>query len=262
VILPLDVIRFVTERTGHPLNDDEGITFGPRTRVISGITVAFTLTAEVVAAAVKAGHNCIIHHEWLTFFSAYFGDKERHDLSWPVNQKRIALLAKHELTCMRIHGSADELYIFDETARQLGLNEGIGTDGSAIYCRKVFKSPKPTFGELIDHVKRATGMPALRTTLDSPSRPVSRVGMPWGGMGLFINIAYVQGLIDAGADTLICGETDNHAFRVASESGLAVIETSHEVSEVQGLRVFAEALQAHFKLNVRFVDTPCIWKVS
>ena len=72
----------------------------------------------------------------------------------------------------------------------------------------------------------------------------------------------MQELIDLGADTFICGETDNQAFRFAEKLGIAVIETSHEVSEAPGLRVFAEMLEANSGLDVRFIDLPCIWRIS
>lgn len=259
---PLDVIQFVEQRTGHPLNDDEAITFGPRTREINGITLAWAMTPDVVQAAVEAGHNCIIHHEWLTFYSAFFGSRERHDLSWPANTGRLELLARHNLTAMRLHGSVDEICIFDATARQLKLGEPIGDDGSGIYCRKIFASPVPDFGSLINHVKKAMDMPLMRVSKDRLDRPVRRIGMPWGGMGLSINIAYLQGLIDAGVDTFIFGEADAASFRFAAESGVACIETSHEMSEELGLQEFGKMLQRQFSLPVNYIRVPPTWYIA
>jgi putative NIF3 family GTP cyclohydrolase 1 type 2 len=119
-----------------------------------------------------------------------------------------------------------------------------------------------TFGDLIAHVKAACSMPAVRTTLHSADRPVRRIGLPWGGLGLFVNVSYVQTLIDLGVDTLICGETDNYGLRFAAELDIAVMETSHEISEEQGLKLFADRLRDHFDIEVRFIETPCVWHMA
>ena len=57
--------------------------------------------------------------------------------------------------------------------------------------------------------------------------------------------------------TLICGETDNYGFRFPAERGTAMIETSHEVSEVRGLRMFAEVLGRELYTDAHFPPTAC-----
>ena len=73
-----------------------------------------------------------------------------------------------------------------------------------------------------------------------------RVGLPWGGLGLFVNVGYQQRLIEQGCDVFIAGESDNYGFRFAAECGIPMIETSHELSENDGLRRFAEMLSGGF----------------
>jgi len=112
VVRPQDIILFVEEQSGHPLNPDEGITWGPRTREISGITVCWSITPTAVEAAATAGHNCLVHHEWSTFFPQFHGTKERYEWSWPANHRRLDLLSMNDLTAMRLHGSVDQIAIF------------------------------------------------------------------------------------------------------------------------------------------------------
>lgn len=260
---PFDVIKVVEGWTGRSLNGDEYITFGSRTADLRGITVAWTVNPQVIAKAAEAGHNCIVHHESLLYpYPSHAKDQERPYLSWPINVQRLGLLAKHEITTIRIHGSADEVSIFDAFAGQLGLGRPIDDDGSGRYWTRVFASPVATFGELIEHVKRAVGMKGVRTTRHEAGRPVNRIALPWGGVGLFVNVGNVQSMLDIGVDTLICGETDNYGFRFADEVDVAVVETSHEVSEAEGLKLFAERLNAALDVDVRYVDVPCVWKVS
>jgi hypothetical protein len=51
-------------------------------------------------------------------------------------------------------------------------------------------------------------------------------------------------------------------MRFAAEAGLAVIETSHEVSENRGLARFAEMLGPALGVPTAFVDLPCAWQMA
>ncbi|OHB58778.1 MAG: hypothetical protein A2Y12_00045 [Planctomycetes bacterium GWF2_42_9] len=260
--IPKDIIKFVENSSGHPLNKDEYITFGSQDIEITGITVTWMATSKLIKSVADAGHNCIVHHEALTYpYPDFVNGNEHEYTNWPINTQRKKLLTKHGITTIRIHGSADEIYIYNAFAKQLNLITPIADDGTNIYCHKVFASPVSTFGELIEYVKTTTGMSAMRTTRHPSNRPVKRIGLPWGGMGLFINVGYMQKLLDIGVDTFICGETDNYGFRFAEEQGIAVIETSHEISEAVGLRNFAEKLKEFLKINVQYSDIPCVWEM-
>lgn len=65
-----------------------------------------------------------------------------------------------------------------------------------------------------------------------------------------------------GVDTFICGETDNYGFRFAEEHAIAVIETSHEISEAVGLRIFADKLRSVIKTDVQYIDISCVWEMK
>jgi putative NIF3 family GTP cyclohydrolase 1 type 2 len=110
----------------------------------------------------------------------------------------------------------------------------------------------------MDHVR--IGVPGEPET--AMDRRVHRVGLPWGGLGLFVNVGYQQTLIAQGCDVFIAGESDNYGFRFAQEAGIPMIETSHEVSENPGLAVFTERLKERFPdVDFAFYGNPCAWRV-
>ncbi|NQU44820.1 Nif3-like dinuclear metal center hexameric protein [bacterium] len=261
MITPQDVIHFVEARTGHPIGREEGLTFGPRAQELTGVTVAWTCDESVIQRAVQAGHNCIVHHEELVMpLPGFSSDLYRHSLSWPANVKRLGLLSRHDITTIRMHASLDELYIFDAFARQLRLGNPI--ENAVQYSHKVYASPVPTFGALVEHVKECMSMAGMRVSTHDLDRPVNRIGLPWGGLGLFVNVHYVQMALDLGADTLIYGESDNLAMRMATESGAAFIETSHEISEAQGLEDFARHLNDSLDVTCAYTPVPCVWRMG
>ena len=87
-----------------------------------------------------------------------------------------------------------------------------------------------------------------------------RVGLPWGGLGLFVNVGYRQRLIEVGCDVFIAGESDSYGFRFRVELGIPMIETSHEDSENPGLRHFTDLLAAAFpQVAFPFYENANIW---
>ena len=63
--------------------------------------------------------------------------------------------------------------------------------------------------ELVGQAKAALGMDCVRVTGDS-QRVVSRVGLPWGGLGLSVNVHFIEALLGYDADLLIAGESDEY----------------------------------------------------
>ena len=96
--------------------------------------------------------------------------------------------------------------------------------------------------------------------LPDPDAKVSRVGLPWGGLGLFINVGYQQRLVVQDCDVFIAGEADNYGFRFAVECGIPMIETSHEISENPGLSHFTRMLSEQFpSVEFSFYENSCVW---
>jgi putative NIF3 family GTP cyclohydrolase 1 type 2 len=176
-----------------------------------------------------------------------------------VNRQRREALDTYGLSFLRIHGSADEVTIFDDFAALLALGDPVFSEG----LTKVYEIAPCPLRTLIDRVKAQVGMDHVRVAAPGGfDRVVHRVGLPWGGLGLFVNVGYQQELIAQVCDVFIAGESDNYGFRFAAECGIPTIETSHEVSEIPGLRRFTQMLDAAFP-DVAFVfyENARVWEV-
>ncbi|NLF32064.1 MAG: hypothetical protein GX591_14400 [Planctomycetes bacterium] len=257
---PLDILAAARKRSGEPLRSDEGVSFGPAEAELTGVSVAWTASPQAIEAAARAGHNCLVHHENLTW--PYPGIASRHEpseLAWPTNARRLELLKRHGMTAVRLHDTADKLCVYRAFADQLQLR---ARPGGPWYAHRLYDAPVPTFGRLIDHVKRCMGMAALRVSTHPADSPISAIGLPWGGLGLYTNVGYVEQLIEMGADALVCGETDNLGLRFAAELDIPVIETSHELSEARGMEELARLLGEDLNIDCRCVPVPCIWRMA
>ncbi|MCK4981327.1 MAG: Nif3-like dinuclear metal center hexameric protein, partial [Victivallaceae bacterium] len=175
-------------------------------------------------------------------------------------RQRRSLLEQYDLNLVRIHGSADEICILDLFAKVLGLENEVFSDEQYLKIYEI--SPTP-LRELAKSVKERTGMSGLRiASAGDMDRMVHRVGLPWGGMGLFVNVDYQQRLLEHGCDVFIAGETDNYGFRFAAECGIPMIETSHEISENPGFRRFSSMLSAaFFDVEFQFYENDCVWEI-
>ena len=257
------IIEWLESRKGRTLNGDEGVMFGDAGREVRGVTICWMPTLENIAAAAASGHELLIHHESLLHPCPLEQRQDLHTLRWPVNTQRLSALAKGDLVAARLHGTIDELWIYDEFARRLELTQVAASGGG--YCDKVFEIQPTPLEELVERVKRLVPMQALRRTSVRPGRIVRKIGVPWGGLGLFVNVQYVQRLIDLcpDVDVMIAGETDAYGFRFCTELGIDVIETSHEISENAGLGLFAEELARQFTgLEVRHIADEIVWRMG
>lgn len=261
MVLVSDIIGYVESYTGHNLNRDEGIQFGESSRPITGATVTWMASPDAIQAAGEVGHELLIAHE-----SVYYPydviNSQNAPLEWKkwrVNRQRLELFEAYNLSCLRLHGSLDEICIFDIFASKLGLGKPVYIDGLV----KVYEIEPCPLTSLIDTVKQKVGMEALRVAYPGDiNQSVHRVGLPWGGLGLFVNVSYQQKLVELGCDVFIAGESDNYGFRFSVESGIPMIETSHEISENPGLAVFAEMLAESFPdVSFQFYENASIWRI-
>jgi len=258
-----EMIAALTDRLGHPLGNEEHLTFGDPSADYRRALVAWKVDDFVIKTARETGCDLILHHESLLHpLPGFFhpaGDNRRW-LGWKVNADKLAALGAAGLATFCLHASADKLFIFDAFARKLGLRpiEPELAPGRRYYAR-LFDSEGTTLGELAARVKAAMGMSWVRCVGD-PARKAGAVGLPLGGIGLFVNTVAIQEIVELGAGTLICGETDNHAMCYAAEQGVGVVETSHELSENPGLREFAKFLGGILPIPVGFCEVPCLWQ--
>lgn len=240
MLSPKAIEQWLLERVPQ-LGNDEGVRFGDPNVETDAVLVCWMATVDALNAA--AQHTCqiVICHE--DPFYPYEGISEfgERNLSWTVNRKRMRIALEHDITIFRAHGSLDRVCVYDAFAEMLNIpNPNPGTGWN-----KVFHIERTTVRELAQRAKRAMGMQTLRVIGDL-DRQVTCVGLVWGGLGLFVNVSYMERLINMGAEVLIGGETDEYAMRYALDAGVALIETSHAASENPGLKRFAEMLQRSF----------------
>jgi putative NIF3 family GTP cyclohydrolase 1 type 2 len=262
--LTLDQLTaWVREAAGISLQPDEGLRFGQGNYPVKRLLFSWIPDWAAVKEAVSWGADCLVGHE--SFFYPYNADirKDRGPgwKHWPYNRDRHETLREAGIAYCRYHHVADHLTIHNSVAELLGLGLPVVDKPEFV---KVYKIAAISIGELIDRVKDVFGLPAIRVALPAGVGPdfcVERVGLPWGGMGLSVNVAYVQALISEGCDVFVCGESDNMAMRFAVDQGIPVIESSHDVNEAPGWRRFAELIRdAHPRLTVRVLDSQCVWE--
>ena len=192
-----DIIEYVESLSGHSLNTDEGVQYGRADAQVQKALVCWMATRNALERAGKIGCGLVIGHESLyyPYDAAVRKDNSASWQEWQTNYQRSSLLKKHNLNFARIHGSLDEICIFDDFAAMLGLGEAVETNGLA----KVYQIPLCTLESLVKRVKKIMGMNKVRVSAPKGmEQKVGRVGLPWGGLGLFVNVKYQQELIKKG----------------------------------------------------------------
>ena len=126
-----DIIQYVEKLSEHPLNRDEGVHHGTTDQLLSGITVCWMATPSAITGAGKRGNNLLIGHESLYYpYDVLSAANTPSDWKeWKVNKQRRSLLDEYGLTFLRLHGSLDEICIFDDFAAFLGLGKPVFADG-------------------------------------------------------------------------------------------------------------------------------------
>lgn len=249
-----DIAAYI-ETLGPPRGQDEGFKFGDPTTETTGALVCWMATVEALEVAATCGANLVITHEELHFPYSFLGGNLADALTWSVNRLRFTALAVHGLTVYRAHGQLDRYCILDLFGEAIGLPKPSVNEGNF----RIYDIEPVSVGELAGRTKEMLGLPHLRVSGDLDA-VVKRVGLPWGGLGLSLNVSFINGILQHGPDVLIAGECDEYAFRFTEDAGVPMIETGHSASENPGLARFADVLQAQFPaLAVAYHEVPCPW---
>ena len=247
-----EIVAYLEQRSPS-MGQEEGFKFGDPASTVTGVLVCWMATIPALEQAVRERCNLVICHETIFFPDSRAIERE---MCWPSNRHKLELMSSGRLVLYRAHGMLDKLCIYDDFAAALGLSQVECGEG---YYR-VFRTDPIKVADLAARVKEAVGLPFLRVA-GQPDRMVSRIGLPWGGLGLFVNIGFMQDMVERGAEAVICGESDEYAMRFANDSGLELIETGHAVSESFGLRRFTQDLQAAFpRVPIGFFDNGPGWQ--
>jgi len=150
------IIDFVEELTGHPLDvkNDQGVCYGSADREIRRVVVCWMATVEALEHADKQKADLVLVHESLFYPYGSLPEKDKVQpwKSWKINAKQKKLLEKYDLTILRVHGSLDEICIFDEFVKllKLGRPTQVETSPKCYEDRwaKVFEiEPQPHFSD-------------------------------------------------------------------------------------------------------------------
>ncbi|MCX7600193.1 MAG: Nif3-like dinuclear metal center hexameric protein [Armatimonadetes bacterium] len=230
-------VATLIEELAPPRGNDEGFRFGDPGAEVRKIMVAWMATLEVIGAAAQADCNLLIVHEELHFPYSHISPGLENFLCWPVNRARIEALAKAEITVYRAHGMLDRFCILDDFGKALNLPEPTVAEG---YFRIYDVQPTPVV-QVAERAKQRLKLPHLRVT-GALDNMVRRIGLAWGGLGLSLNVGFLNDILRYQPDCLIAGETDEYAQRFCQDAGVVLIETGHAASEEPGLKHFAEWL--------------------
>jgi len=241
---------------GSGKKNDEGLIVGSEDDEGRAVGIGWFLTSELIEEAKQSGENTAIVHE-LVFFP--WGNLPEDHMDWRANAERHRLVVENKINIIRAHGSMDEFRIFDDFAEQLGLGRPVVREGA---FEKVYEIEPVSVRQLAERVKAAVGMEHIRVAAKDLDREVQRVGLPWGGLGLLVNMAYMQKLVELGCDVFVGGESDAYGSHFALESDIPFIETSHEASENFGLANIARWLDDQLPdIPVHYVEVPCNWRI-
>lgn len=245
---------------------DGGFIAGRPDDKVKGILTTWLATPEALRYAADNNLNLIVCHEPL-----YWEENEdpplyrcpgpyNKPLDWEKHPNHVIkkIIKDANLTVLHIHFGLDRLFIYDAFTEAMGLGKVIAGD---VY-EKVYELPrKMKLYELIEHVKKKIGLCSIRYVGDE-MKTIEKVGNCWGGVGLSINQYYARRAIQNGADAIICGEMDEFAMFFAQQCKVALIETSHVLSENFGIKIFADDLRNHFApVPVEFYEVKIPYQV-
>ena len=244
-----ELLDWVKAATRKEFGGEEQLFFGQYDRDISKALVCWMTTVEALQKSLDEKCELVICHETVLFPNGAPSVAAGDYFTWEVNRRRMELIQKGDLSIQRLHLSIDFFCIGDDFARALGLGEPVVDEP---HLARVYDIEPIRFCELVERVRRAAGMAKLRVSPDASDRIVRRIGLAWGGIGLFVNMGSQAELAKHGCDVFVCSEIDAYSMRFAEDSGILFIETSHEVSENIGLQHFAEMANERFS-EVEFV---------
>ncbi len=235
-----ELLEYAAANAGA-LGREDGVREGDPNAEVNGVLVCFMATVDALQTARREGCNLVVTHETPFLPMAGISRVPEDWREWSVNKARIREIEDGGLTVVRLHSSLDRWLIYDTFRELLGLPP----DGEGQGYGKVYSAEPAPLRAWIERAKTAAGLNQVRFIGD-PERVVSRVGLPFGGLSLFVNIGCVEKMVRGGADLLIGGESDEHALLYMADAGVAFIELGHAATENPGLRRFSELLETQF----------------
>ena len=228
-----------------------GFRFGNPEIDVTGIGVAWYLAMEVIEQSIKQGLNMLLIHEPSLFYD--------NNSPWhtsllpetnPVNLRKKQLLLENSICVYTAHSNWDlqkHVGMQPTFAKALGLTEEIKRDVAV----GIYRVQTMTFSDLIDKVKSATGLKHMRVQ-GARDKLITTVAVGFGNMG-FVTDAILANQADAG----IFGELGEFSFIAAREADVAIIETTHLISESIGFRSVVDVMKERLpEMKIEFLKVP------
>lgn len=241
--------KIIKNMTGTPLgNTVDVIKQGNPEQLVTGITLTFLGTLDILQHAVDRGHNFIISHEPVFYDHL---DKTEWLQDHPVYQAKRDFIEEHNLVIWRCHDYIHRM-------KPDGIIEGMvdAFDWAQYQDDKnpiLFNLPHTDVSHIIDHIKEKFNVPAVKLVGD-PKMACSKVALMVGAPG---GVSQMNVTRDLDPYVLICGEISewmtNIYFQDAVTMGQrkALIVMGHQPSEEAGMAWMAEWLRGQFpKLNI------------
>lgn len=207
---------------------------------IKGILFSLDFSAEAIAAAIKAGANCIVTHH-----PAIWGGVTRIDAAHAGN---LAACVKAGISVISAHLNLDaaENGIDEWLMRGLGGKDPIAvmdvlSKGGYGRAYDVKESSLNVFTE------RAKQVFHTKRLIAYGNAPVKRVASFCGGGFGSEAISFA---LENGADTVVSSDGKHHIIMEAVEQGLNVVLLTHYASENYGFLRFAEEVKRRVKIPV------------
>lgn len=233
--------------------DRTGMLVGNPLDSVEGVAVALDPTVKALSEAFAAGANVLVTHHPV-FIDAPTSFLP-HSVSGQVSGSTIQWAIAHGMSIMSFHTACD-----------------VSVEGLDMLPRLLRLQPRATLDPLDGQSDKGFGRICVPDEQMSLSYLAARclsvlssIPRVWGNPDAVINTVVTSGgsagdfarsCVEHGIDCLVCGEIKYHEALDASESGLAIIELGHDVSEMPLCALLAS------KVNAAGVDEACITVVD
>ena len=212
-------------------------------RLVAGVTASQALIDQAIAYEADA---LLVHH-------GYFWRNEAYPLVG-IKKQRIKSLIEHDINLIAYHLPLDCHPVLGNNA-QLGKLMGWVSDGhmqssgtTGLGLCATLETPV-TGTKMQQYLSNALGREALH--IDSPTKPIKRIGWCTGGAQGMIEKA-----VELGLDAYVSGEISESTVHVARENRVHYFAAGHHATERYGAKALAAHLQQDLGLDCEFVDIP------
>ena len=239
--------------------DKCGLLVGDSNAQITGIAIALDPCASAIEKAASLGCNVLLTHH-----PAYLSAPDRVvDMQFGGNQaaQRIATAIKLGVNLVNMHTNLDR--------SRAAIDQLLSTLGLEYVDGLVFEDPNlPAFGCIGQLPEGAqTTLGEFAQTCSDSYKVDPRV---WGHQNAVVrNVAIANGssssfaraIINTSVDCVVAGEMSYHNAQEVAESGIAIIELGHDISEFPLVQVLKNVVEqrSEFAENVHLLSASVCW---